>query len=142
MIPLPSTSLGFSDSKGQLGVLFAAAKTRMLLEACMSQVVPQPHHQITANTQNQPEAASWRSTNSSVYMAAYIWQCMSSSIYMAACMYMHAQVVELCVCSGLVLLWLHACHCNRPVTSSTRFAQKLQNLAEHNDKTVPLVEAT
>lgn len=40
-----------SNCKRQLGILFAAAKTRMLLEACMGQMLLHLHHQITANTQ-------------------------------------------------------------------------------------------
>ena len=81
----PQKSLTFSDSKGQFGVLFAAAKTRMLLEACMRQVVLHLHHQITANTRNHREAATWQCIHSSVYMAAYTWKRVN----------MHAQMVEI-----------------------------------------------
>ena len=64
--------------------MFAAAKTGMLREACISQVVLHLHHQITANTQIIPEAAGWQCKNGSVYMAAYTWQRVN----------VHAQMME------------------------------------------------
>ena len=43
------------NCKCQLGILFAAAKTRVLLETCMGQVLLHLHHQITANTPSHHE---------------------------------------------------------------------------------------